>query len=282
MNTFEWQWKNPAQVDIYAKGWTLENNKAPKAVVLLQHGLGEHIGRYEHVAQWLNEHDIVMLGCDRSGHGKSGGKRGHIHKYEYTFDDIKQLKAKAKELYPNVPLFLYGHSMGGGIVANYLVTQKDTDFAGVIATAPAFRPGFKPSSFDLFMGKIMRKIYPAFSQNNGLDLNYLSKDKAVIEAYKNDKLVHGKLTAETGLGLIDFGQEALDKVDTLAVPMLLLHGTDDKLTDPSASAEFVQKAKGDLTYKSYEGWRHELHNEIGKEGILHLFIDWIFSKIKDN
>ena len=278
MKSFEWSWKNPAQVDIYAKMWTSETDKQPQAIVILQHGLGEHIGRYEHVAAYLTAHNIVMMGNDRSGHGKSGAKRGHIHKYTYTFDDIQQLKAKAQSLYPNVPLFLYGHSMGGGIVVNYLVTQKDKDFKGVIATGPAFKPGTKPSSIDLVLGKLMRSIYGGFTQNNGLDLAYLSRDTSVIEAYKNDTLVHGKLSAETGLGLLEFGQEALDKVDELAVPLLLLHGTDDKLTDPKSSEEFVKKAKGDLTYKFYEGWRHELHNEIGKEEVLKLILDWIISK----
>jgi len=282
MTTFEWSFKNPAGVEIYAKGWLPDDSgkRAPKAIVLLQHGLGEHIGRYEHVAEWFCSQHIAVLGCDRSGHGKSGGKRGHIAKYEYTLLEIEALHTEATRRFPSVPVFLYGHSMGGGIVLNYLLRKKHSSIKGIIATSPAVRPGFKPSGFDVFMGKIMRKIYGGYSQSNKLDATKVSSDPQVVAKYQADPLVHDRITAETGIGLLQWGEYALENVGELKMPVLILHGTADALTDYSASKAFAEKAKGDITFSSYEGGYHELHNEPNKQKMLKEMSDWIIARLK--
>jgi len=284
MKTFEWTWNNPAGVAIHAKGWAADDadTKAPKAVVLLQHGLGEHVGRYEHVAAAFVAKGIALLGCDRSGHGKSGGKRGHIARYEYTLAEIEKLHEEATRRYPKSPVFLYGHSMGGGIVLNYLTRKKTHSIKGIIATAPAVRPAFKPSGFDVFMGKIMRKIYGAYSQANKLDVSKISRDAKVVEAYKSDPLVHDRITAETGIGLLQWGESLLENAPAeLRTPLLIFHGTADGLTDVEATKAFAAKIKsGDLTLRLLDGWYHEVHNEPEQMLVINEMIEWILQRAK--
>src|SRR5512137_2011524 len=124
-------------VQFYFQGWQPET--PPKAVVCLVHGLGEHTGRYAHVAAALNDAGYALLGFDLRGHGKSGGPRGHTPTYDALMDDIGRLLAEAGQRYPGQQQFLYGHSLGGNLVLNYALRRKP-GLAGVIATSPALRP----------------------------------------------------------------------------------------------------------------------------------------------
>lgn len=281
MKHIEFGWENPSKVKIYAQGWLPDaaKYKEPKAVVLLLHGLGEHSSRYEHVAEFFTHHGFAVLACDRSGHGKSGGSRGHIAKYEYVFDDIVKLHSQATSKYPNIPVFLYGHSMGGGIVLDYLLNKKHTGLKGVIATSPLLEPAFKPPAVLLFIGKIMRSIYPGFTQNNQLDVNQISKDKSVVAAYTADPLVHSKVSSETALGMLTSGENSLKNVGKINIPLLLLHGDKDGLTSHVATQQFASKATGDVTLKIWEGGYHELHNDPEKMEVLEFIYQWILKKL---
>ena len=126
MKHTEFGWESPSKVKIYAQSWwpDEQKNKKLKGIILLIHGLGEHSSRYEHVAEFFTHYGFAVLTCDRSGHGKSGGKLGHIAKYEEVFDDIVKLHSEASRKHSQLPVFLYGHSMGGGIVIDYLLNKK--------------------------------------------------------------------------------------------------------------------------------------------------------------
>lgn len=279
MQHVEFGWKTTNGVDIYAQGWQPDGNAPVKAVVLIIHGLGEHSSRYEHVAAFFAKQGIATLSNDRVGHGKSGGKRGHVAKYAYLLDDIDQLQKEAAARYPGAPVFLYGHSMGGAIVLNYLLQHPKNSFKGVIATGPALRPAFQPSRFVVALGKVMRGIFPGFVQNNQLDITKISRDKAVVKNYQEDPLNHSRLSAEMGIGLLEWGQKALDTVGTIQTPLLLLHGGADGLTSPQATQEFAKKAKGDVTLKIWDGLYHEIHNEPEKADVLQGMYEWMQSKL---
>ncbi len=281
MKHTEFSWKNPANVKIYAQGWWPDaaRQKQPKGIILLIHGLGEHSSRYEHVAEFFTHHGFAILTCDRSGHGKSGGKRGHIAKYEYVYDDIVKLHSEASRRHSTVPVFLYGHSMGGGIVLDYLLQKKHTGLKGVIATSPLLEPAFKPSPFLLFLGKMIRPIYPKFTQDNQLDANLISRDKLVVEAYTKDSLNHSKVTSETAIGMLESGQNSLETVSKVSLPLLLLHGSKDGITSPIATQRFAEKATGDVSLKIWEGGYHELHNDPDKLEVLDHIYQWILQKL---
>lgn len=281
------EWKNPGKTKIHVQGWWPDEkrHKTPRAIILALHGLGEHIGRYEHVAEFFTHHGYGFLGADRAGHGKSGGKRGHIKNYEYVFDDIKQLYNEATRRYPKVPVFLFGHSMGGGIVIDYLLQQKHTGLKGVFASAPMLEPAFKPNAALVFAGKLLRPILPGFVQSNQLDLKHLSKDDLVIEAYKKDPLVHDRISSEMGIGMMTSGINSLKKikqVKKLAAPLLIVHGEDDQITSNKAAQQFAEAAPNkDVTFKLWPGGYHELHNDPDKLDYLNFLLSWIQERCRN-
>lgn len=281
MKHTEFGWKSPSKINIYAQSWWSDNEKyaTPKGIILLIHGLGEHSSRYQHVAAFFTHYGFAILTCDRSGHGKSSGKRGHIAKYSEVYDDIVKLHSEATRRHPNIPVFLYGHSMGGGIVIDYLLNKKHTGLKGVIATSPLLEPAFKPPAFLLFLGKLIRPIYPKFTQDNQLDANLISRDKLVVDAYVNDPLNHGKVTSETAIGMLKSGKNSLKTVDKVNLPLLLIHGSKDGITSSAATQKFAQKATGDITLKIWEGGYHELHNEPEKLEVLDYIYQWILQKL---
>lgn len=271
MTTKEFNWKATDGTNIYAKSWEIKN---PKGIICTIHGLGEHINRYEHVAAFFNKNGYALYGNDHYGHGKSGGAKGHTPNYESLLVEVDTLIKKAKSDYPNVPIYLYGHSMGGNIALNYLFL-RNPKIAGVIATGPAVTLPENPPAALLFVGKIMRKIYPKFVQPNGLKLEFLSKDQKVIDTYVADELVHDKVTSELGLALLERGNWLIESPRKTDIPLLLMHGAEDGITSPSGTVELSKMTEGDVTLKLWKNMYHEIHNEIDKQAVFDFMLDWI-------
>jgi alpha-beta hydrolase superfamily lysophospholipase len=172
------------------------------------------------------------------------------------------------------PNFLYGHSLGGGIVINYGLRRQHA-LQGVIATDPALELAFKPSGLKLRLGKLMANLAPAFSMDNGLERAALSRDAAIVQAYKDDALVHSKMSAKLGMALLDSGRYAMEHAEEWDLPLLLMHGTADRITSSQASQTFAERAKGGVTLHLWEGYYHEIHNDIGKAKVIAAMIDWL-------
>ncbi len=255
--------------------WPTEN--ASKGIITLVHGLGEHSGRYEHFANFYNKNGYDVVAVDTFGHGQTEGKKGHSNKMEDYLEQITILLKEAKKHSNSKRVFLYGHSMGGSLVLNYLLKENPT-LSGIIATAPAIQPGFKVPFLKIILGKFGRIVFPSLTQENGLELKYLSHDQAIIEAYINDPLVHNLVSAEVGMGILEWGNWLEKNVSTAELPVLIMHGSEDKLTNYEASKAFANKFRGDVTFKNWDGMYHEIHNEIEKERVLNYTLDWINSK----
>lgn len=271
MTTKTFGWKANDNTEIYAKSWTIDS---AKGVICLVHGLGEHINRYEHVASFFNEKGYQFYGNDHYGHGQSGGARGHTPSYDGLLDEVDTLIDIAKNENPNLPIYLYGHSMGGNIALNYLFLRHP-NIAGVIATASAIQLPNPPSAALLAVGKLMRKIYPKFAQPNGLELKYLSNDQSVIDAYVADELVHNKVSSELGLALIERGHWLVESNRKTNIPLLLMHGAEDGITSPEGTVELSKMTEGDVSLKIWKDMYHEIHNEIDKQAVLDYILNWI-------
>jgi acylglycerol lipase len=260
------------------QGWEPENG--PVAVVCLVHGLGEHTGRYAHVAAALTEAGYALLGFDLRGHGKSGGPRGHSPTRGAMFNDVDQLLAEAAARYPALPRFLYGHSMGGGRVLCHALgccspTKGHPDLAGVIATGPSLRTTTPQPGWKMAVGKVTYSLVPAMSMSNGLDRSGLSRDPQVVERYDSDPLVHDRVSARLGMDVIRNGECALARATQFPVPLLLMHGSADRITSAEASREFAQRSNGKCTLKIWDGLYHEIHNEPEKQEVLEYMIRWM-------
>ena len=174
-----------------------------------------------------------------------------------------------------VPLVLYGHSMGGNLVLNTILRRHTEGVAGIITTGPLVALAFKPGAFLLFLGKTMRSIWPTLSQPAGVNPAHVSRDKAVVEAYIKDPLVHGKITTATGMNLLEAG-EFLEKYEgKMPVPTLIMHGSADLLNAQPASEAFAKRVSGDITYRKWDGLYHEIHNEPEKEQVFAEMLTWL-------
>lgn len=257
MNHFEWNWTQQGET-FFAQGW---NPAQTKGVVCIVHGFNEHSTRYAHVAEWLCNAGYAVLTYDEFGHGKTTGKRGHVPSYDAFLDSVKIILDEAETRFPGVKKYLWGHSMGGNIATNYIL-RRQPSLAGAIATGPLFKLGFEPPAFKVFLAKMMVNIYPAFTEKAELDSQGISRDKEEVRKYNADPFNHGKITAGTFLGFFEAGKWALAHATDLKIPMLVMHGTADRLTSPEGSKEFAESVPGNLvTLKLWDGFYHELHNE---------------------
>lgn len=259
----------------YGQTWTA---KSTKAVLVLVHGMGEHATRYTtSLIPKLIENEISVVAFDHFGHGKTSGKRGHNPSFEAVLESVSKTVEKAKTLFPNKSVFLYGHSMGGNTVINYAL-KKPTDLKGVIATSPFLKLAFEPPKIKLAVGKLLQKIAPSITMGNELDANHISRDKTEVEKYINDPLIHDKISPNFSLTFIETGKWAIKNANKLSIPMFLLHGTDDKIIDFKGTEEFANNTKK-ATLKLYEGGYHELHNDLCKEEMLQDVVHWLNSQI---
>ena len=265
-----------ADVKLFTRTW---QTTEPRAVIALIHGFGEHSGRYAHVADFFNKNGFAVVAMDVRGHGLSEGKRGHTPRFETYLDDLAMFIDFVKTQFVGKPLFLYGHSMGGNLVLNYVLNRKTDGIAGVVATSPWTRLAFEPKPILITLGKMMRSIYPAFSQDSALNADHISTDPSVVAAYKADPLVHSKITASAGMGIKDAGEWLADFKGKMPIPTLIMHAGDDRLTSQPASEAFAKQVSGDVTYRKWNGMFHEIHNEPDKLAVFNYTLGWLDSKI---
>lgn len=276
MGHFEQEWQAQDGLKLYAQGWLPEAQ--PKAVVCLVHGLGEHSGRYAHLAEYLNQAGFAMLSFDLRGHGRSGGKRGHTPSFEAFMQDMDLLLAEAQNRYPEHPCFLYGHSLGGILVLNYGL-RRQPSLAGVVATSPGLRTALEQQAAKVRLAKILGVLLPELSMPTGLDASGLSHDPEVKKRYLEDPLVHGVATlnmAKTTLAAI---QWAFEHAHEWRLPLLLMHGSQDPIAFLRGSQEFAEKAGDRATLKVWEGMYHETHNEVDKDQVFAYLLGWLESRL---
>ncbi len=272
--TFNW---HQDETKLFGQYW---KNDSAKAIVAIVHGMGEHSGRYaDFVVPQLFAAGYSVIAFDQFGHGLTEGKRGHCPNYEAVLHSVENLLRKSNEyLGSNLPTFLYGHSMGGNVVSNYLL-RKESHVKGAIISSPMYRLAFDPPAWKLIAGKLMRNIYPAFQERTGLDASAISRDRAAVEKYINDPLVHDKITVNFSLPFFEAGEYAIENAKAMKVPALLIHGTKDALTDYKGSEDFAQNAGEEVSLKLYTDGYHELHNEPNKEAVLADVITWLDKQV---
>lgn len=268
------QWKTRDGLTLFAQSWIVEN---PKAVLGIVHGMGEHSSRYTHVAEAMNVSEISVVAYDHRGHGKSTGQRGHTPSMGHMLDGVDQLLEEMARVAPSAPKFLIGHSMGGNVVLNHALIRKPK-VNGVIASGPYLKLAFQPPAFQVKLAKLVKGLLPSLGQPTNLDATAISRDKAVVDTYLKDPLVHGRITPAFFVEMDDAGRWALDNADRMELPLLIYHGSADRLTSHEASKEFAFKVKGDVTWHSWEDFYHECHNDPGKEDVFKLIADWMLAR----
>ncbi|MEM5316147.1 lysophospholipase [Paraburkholderia sp. JHI869] len=252
-----------------------------RAAIALIHGLAEHAGRYAALAARLNAVGIDVYAIDLRGHGHAPGRRTWVARVDEYLDDAEALLAHASAqcAKQGTPLFLMGHSMGGAIAALYAVErlpQTRVPLAGLLLSSAALAPGRDVPAWMIAASRVISAIWPTFPAMK-IDAALLARDSAVVEANRVDPLVHhGAIPARTGAQLL----EAMKRIEAgraqLRLPVLIWHGTEDKLTEPDGSRAFgANVGSPDRTLTLYEGSFHETLNDLDRERVIGALIDWI-------
>jgi alpha-beta hydrolase superfamily lysophospholipase len=247
---------------------------AVRAVVVLSHGASEHSTRYAWVAERLAERGYATHAVDHRGHGRSEGGGAYIDRMDHVVEDLDSLVHSAAAEHPDAPLFMLGHSMGGCVALAYALRHQDK-LDGLILSAPlaALEAASLPQRV---AGRVLSVVAPRLGVFD-IDSAGVSRDPAVVRDYDSDPLNHhGKLPARTVAELANTISAFHDAVPRLTLPMLLMHGTDDRIV-PLHGTEMVEErvSSEDKTFIRYDGLFHEILNEPERERVVGDIADWL-------
>ncbi len=260
--------------NIALQDWPLDPDAALRGVVLLVHGLGEHAGRYDALAQRLNTWGFAVRGYDHYGHGESGGVRGGLPSDNRLVEDLADvLESTRKRMQVDTPLILLGHSMGG-LVAARLVAQGLARVDGLVLSSPAFDPGL--NFFQQCLLAVLPAIAPDLRVRNGLDPGWISHDPQVVQAYREDKLIHDRISGRLARFIAEGGPAVLAAAPQWSVPTLLLYAGADRLVSPRGSAAFARAAPTRaVTAHCFPTLYHEIFNELEREAVYARLQQWL-------
>lgn len=246
----------------------------PLAVINMVHGLGEHGGRYDPWAKRFTSEDIAFASIDYRGHGHAEGKRGHASSHEVLLDDIEAFLHETKQRYPEIPHILYGHSLGGNLVLAYISRRKHT-LNGCIATSPWLKLASEPPLWKTTAARLLLPVAQSMTISNGLNPYELSHNSDVARAYLHDPLVHDKISLRLYFDTQKEGHFILQKGLPVNTPVLIAHGSGDKITSHIASQELCTHCGKNLTFRLFKDMYHELHHESCAPELFALIKNWI-------
>jgi alpha-beta hydrolase superfamily lysophospholipase len=261
------------EVELYYQLWLPSNH--PRGVMTISHGVGEHSGRYMNLVCPLTENNFAVCGFDHLGCGKSVGQRGHIKSWEDFRSGLRTCLQFIQSRYPDLPVFLYGHSMGALIALEY-IQQTPKGLQGVILSGTPIEPAGVRTPIKELLAKLLSGIWPTFSIDLGLDPADLSHDPQVILAYKEDPLVQKFVSVRWGTEAISTQEHTAGRPDLIQLPVLFIHGSDDPLNLVSGVRKyFEQVSYPDKQLLIYEGSLHEPHNDLEHARVARDLIAWL-------
>lgn len=278
MKRTDWRFSGAAGTDIYAREWLPDHNE-PKGVVCIVHGMGEHGERYSSVAERLTSEGYAVLAHDQEGHGRSAGQRGHVSSIETAVQNTGLMLEQARTRHPQLPCFLYGHSMGGNVAVNCAL-RLQPEINGLILSSPWLRLAKGPNALLKALARLLVRFLPKLSLSTGIspdDLYRPGYEHAIT--FLGDPLCHSSISIRTFHIMTDSGEWAIEHCEELRVPVLLVHGTGDKVTSLEASKEVAGRLGDRCKFIAYEGGYHELHNDIYAVYLLNNVTNWITRRL---
>ncbi len=263
----------PDGLRLHLHRWLPKGN--PKAVVIIVHGFCEHGGRYGRMAVDLYQHDYAVYAADLRGHGRSLGQRAWVRRFDEYLDDLQLVFEHVAHKYPQLPLFLFGHSMGGAIATLYCLERKPLP-CGLILSGPALLIAADVFPWLRRLAALGSALCPRLRIAR-MGCRYLSRDEQVVEAFKNDPFVfHERFPIRTGNEVLRAAKRIESLMPRLTLPLLILHGTGDRVADPQGSRRLHDEAAStDKTLQLYEGLYHEVLSEPEREQVLGDLLAWL-------
>jgi acylglycerol lipase len=266
---------------VYWQAW-LPGGPA-RAVVVIVHGIHEHSGRYAHVGSRLATAGFAVYAADHRGHGRSDGRRANIERMALIVDDLSSFVRFAAQRHTGLPVFMIGHSLGGLIALHWITDPRATDHGvyldGLIVSGPAVEV-MVGSALARRLAGVLSALVPDL-RVAAIDADRISRDPEVVRAYRKDPLVdHGRIKARTGAEILATMESLPARLPRLSVPLLLLHGTDDRICAPTSSTMVHDRvSSADKTLRRYQGLYHEVFNEPERDQILTDLISWLDQRL---
>jgi alpha-beta hydrolase superfamily lysophospholipase len=253
--------------------------EAPRAVLAVLHGFGEHCARYGFLVEDMVPRGYAVQAYDLRGHGRSTGRRGHIDRFDRYLDDTRIFLERMRRRHPLAPVYLLGHSMGG-LVAAALAEQDDSGLAGLILSSPFLGMRIAVPPGQLRAARLLSRVVPFFSLDNPLRNEDLSHDPEVVAAAGKDILNHRCASARWATEMIRVMPATVAAADRLRLPLLLLYAGDDPVADPQVAERFFDRAGSkDKTKRRYEGFYHEIFNEVGRAEVFADLAAWLDDRL---
>jgi len=273
MKHIEGKFKGYKNLDLYYQCWLPSDE--PKAVLLVAHGLAEHSGRYINIANHFVPKGYAVYGFDQRGHGKSQGQRGYVERFSHFISDLKTFSGIIHSKHRDAKIFIVGHSVGGTIATAYAIYYHD-ELDGLVLSGATLKIGASVPAGLIIVARVLSLLLPKMGLDV-IDASAISRDKTVVDAYVNDPLVYrGKIRACLGAELIKTIQKLPCQMPEINLPILIMHGTADRLSDPEGSQMLYERLSSkDKTLKLYEGFYHEIFNEPGHEQVFADMEAWL-------
>ena len=277
--SYEGTFTASAECRLFEQSWEPEGT--PRSAIVLVHGYAEHSSRYAHIASYLIDHGHAVYTYDHRGHGRSEGKRAYVESFDAYLEDLDIFLQRICTRYSDLPVFLFGHSMGGTICALYCI-ERHMNLAGLILSSPALRIHGAAPFLLIKILYALGYLLPSLPTIK-LDRSNLSHDDEVVAKACRDLLnFHGRMPARTGSEILHAIHRIQVGMDRLSLPFLVFHGTADRLTDVSGSCQLYHTATSeDKTLGLYEGFYHETFNEPQKSQVLYELSNWLDEHIYD-
>ncbi|HEU0015145.1 MAG TPA: alpha/beta hydrolase [Longimicrobium sp.] len=262
---------------LYVQSWLAA---APRAHLLVSHGLGEHGGRYGSYTDALVPLGISVHALDHRGHGLSGGRRGHVRRFRDFVDDFEAFRLRVTaEHAGGRPVFLLGHSMGGLIAIRHLQSYPGAPWAGAILSSPLVGVGVQAPWWKVAAAGVLSRIAPALRLGNEIDAADLSSAPGYAEAYRADPLVHPYITPRLYTEMVSAIGAAFAERERIRPPLLVLSPQADRIVLPAAVGQWAEGMHGDVELVRYDGFRHESHNEVERARAVGDVARWLERRI---
>jgi alpha-beta hydrolase superfamily lysophospholipase len=261
-------------VQLYYQAWMPPDRQPRKAVLINLHGLGDHSGLYPTLANHFPAHAIALYAYDMRGNGRSPGQRAYLSGWHEYRADLHAFLERVRKWEGDLPLFILGNSLGGLVVLDYAL-HYPAGLSGVIAAAaPLGQVGVPP--FLMTLGRIMSRIWPRFSLEVGMDLSGLARDAAVVDKLLADPLFHRRGTARLSTEVTAAIARVQARAETLSVPLLILHGSAERMVPPDGSRSFFAKVgHPDREFREYPDAYHGLFADLNFDLVLRDLGRWI-------
>lgn len=259
--------------ELFFQTWIPEGET--RAAVVISHGVGEHSGRYMNIVGPLTQKGFAVWAYDHLGCGSSPGQRGHIDSWEDFRGGLRSFLEWVFSKNQDIPVFLYGHSMGSLVALDY-IQRSPEGLQGVVLSGTPVEPTGVGSPAKRLFARLLSRMTPAYSINLGLDPTDLSRDLQVVQAYRDDPLVQQYVSLRWGTEAMSVRETACSHPELVRLPVLFIHGSKDPLNQVSGVRTFFEQiGYADKQLLIYEGSLHEPHNDLDHEIVAADLIKWL-------